>query len=103
MTNYAVISEAIAKKLYNAEIRLESIEEVIDNHTQYAVNELERRYINGEDVGEALDEAYNNHERACAEREAREFIRDKYKEARDLYIKVCRLIELANDVEINGL
>ena len=103
MTNYAAISEAITKKLNNAETRLDSIEDIIKCLTQPTVLELEERYINGENVGEILDEAYDAHDRACAEREAREFIRNKYKEASELYQKVCRLIELANDVEINGL
>ena len=103
MTNYATISEAIAKKLYNAELRLESIELVINEHTQPAVNELEKRYINGENVGEELDEAYEAHEKAFTEKDKREYIRNKYKEASELYQKVCRLIELANDVEIHGL
>lgn len=103
MTNYATISTAIAEKLNHAELRLDSIEEIIYHHTQPAVEELEERYIKGEDVKEALDEAYHNHDRACAEYEARKYIRDKYKEASQLYQQVCRLIEYANDVEINGL
>lgn len=103
MTNYAIILEAITKKLNNAETRFDSIEEVIRTYTDPAVKELEKRYLNGEDVGKALEEAYDNHDRACAEYEAREFIRDKYREASELYKKVCSLIELANDVEINGL
>lgn len=103
MTNYASISEAITNKLNNAELRLESIEMVIDKHTQPAIDDLEMRYINGEDVGDALDEAYRNHSRAWAEYEARKYVYDKYKEASELYKRVCRLIEYANDVEINGL
>lgn len=101
MTNYASISEAIAKKLYEAECAVESLEIVIDEHTQPSVIEFEERYIRGENVGNELKEAYEVHEKAMNELEKRRYIRDELKKAREAYIEVMRHIEYVNYIKCN--
>ena len=101
MTNYAMFSEVIAKKVNEAETALESIELVIYEITQPTVNDLEKRYIKGEDVGEALDEAYEAHEKACNEHEKREHIYKELKEAQEHYKEVMKHIEYANYAKCN--
>lgn len=100
MTNYATISEAIAKKLYRVESEVERLENAV-TITSKKVDTLENRYISGENVGDELDEAYEEHEKAFDAYDKARYIRDELKEAREAYIEVMRHIEHINYAECN--
>ena len=95
MTNYAIISEAIAKKLYIAEAETDRLEDAV-SITNKKVNELEARYMSGENVGDELDKAYDEHEKTFNEYDKVRYIRDELKQAKEAYIEVMRHIEHAN-------
>ena len=102
MANYANISEVLTNKCNNAALKVESLEMVINEITQPTVLELEKRYINGEDVGEALDEAYEAHDKAFSKLEERRIILEEYTKARELYLEALKHVERANNYEVYG-
>ena len=100
MTNYAAISETIAKKLFEAEAEADRLENAV-SITDKKVNELETRYISGENVGDELDKAYDEHEKTFNEYDKIRYIRDELKQAKEAYIEVMRHIEHANYAKYN--
>ena len=100
MTNYAAISETIAKKLYKAEAEVDTLENAV-SITNKKVDELEARYISGENVGDELDKAYDEHEKTFNAYDKARYIRDELKLAREAYIEVMRHIEYANYARCN--
>lgn len=100
MTNYASISEAIAKKLNEAEAEFYRLDIAV-SITDKKVRDLEIRYISGENVGDELDEAYDEHEKTFDAYDKARYICAELKEAREAYIEVMRHIEHANYAECN--
>ena len=92
MTNYAVISEAITKKLIKANERVDHYENLTNKSMEY-VNKCEADFSI---PIEECKKAYDKHKQLMDKYESALYIRDQLREARDAYCKAMRHIDYAN-------